>query len=345
MRGFGIVTVGQMPGWMEKPRPTPGPQDAIITPVVISPCTSDTHIALDPIRPAGLIIGHECVGRVDEVGAEVTLFKKGDLVAVACATPDWSLRDIQDTPFSLVGTNRLGIAIDGAYAEYLRVPQADMNLAMVPDGLSLESVLMSIDVMNTGYTGAEIANIKVGDTVVVIGIGPIGLMAVAAASMMGAGRIIAIGNRPVTMELARHYGANEVISYKDGDIVAQIKERVPARGADVVIVAGGDAESVLDQAMWMVRTGGTVSNIAVMRGDINISEFAFNRGNGNKTLTSALCVGGGRRIERMLALIQAGRVDPAPLVSHKLQGLDACEPAWHLMRDKPVDLVKPVVYF
>ena len=133
------------------------------------------------------------------------------------------------------------------FAEYFSVLDADTTLAKIPDGVSLEQALMSVDMMTTGFTGAESANIKVGDCVCVIGIGPVGLMAVAAARHLGAARIIAVGSRPRCVDLAKRYGASDVISYKDGNIVELVLDMTDGVGPDSVIIAGG-GDSVFSQA-------------------------------------------------------------------------------------------------
>ncbi len=124
-----------------------------------------------------------------------------------------------------------------------------------------------MDVVTTGFTGAENANIKFGDTVVVMGIGPIGLMAVAGAAHLGAARILAVGSRPVCVECAYDFGASEVLSYKNGDLVQQVMERTDGLGADSVIICGGNDETFA-QAIDMVRYGiGTVSNVNYFGGN------------------------------------------------------------------------------
>lgn len=133
-----------------------------------------------------------------------------------------------------------------------------MNLAVVPNGVSIKAAGLVGDMVTTGFSGVEGANIQFGDTVVVIGIGPVGLMSVAGAAIRGAGRLIAVGHRELTKELAKKYGATDVVDYKDGDIVAQIMELTNNEKVDRVIIAGG-TESTINDAYRMVKCGGNIS--------------------------------------------------------------------------------------
>ena len=126
---------------------------------------------------------------------------------------------------------------DGVFAERFKVNNADNNLVMLPEGMDLADALMVTDMMSTGFYGAEMANVQLGDTVVVFGIGPVGLMAIAGAKLMGAGKIYATGTRQNCAELALEYGATEIISYKDGNTVEQILEKEGGNKVDCVIIA------------------------------------------------------------------------------------------------------------
>ena len=181
--------------------------------------------------------------------------------------------------------------------------------------------------------------------VVVMGIGPIGLMAVAGAAHLGAARILAVGSRPLCVKTAYEFGATEVLSYKDGDIVKQVMERTDGIGADSVIICGGNDE-VFAQAIDMVRYGiGTVSNVNYFGGTGNLPfpKFSGGRGMAGKTIRTELAEGGRARIERMLSMVKYGRIHPEKLVTHHLKGLDQVEDALYLMRDKPADLIKVMV--
>ena len=327
------------------------PYGAILTPIAMAPCTSDvnTVYGTGSRKPENLILGHECVARVVEVASGVRDFRPGELVAVPAITPDWRETAIQEgndrhagRPFS---GNALGRSIPGVFAERFAIADADTTLAHIPEGVSLKDALMCVDVVTTGFTGAESAEIRVGDTVVVLGLGAIGLMAVQGAALMGAARILAVGTRAVSVRLAREFGANEVLSYREGDIAAQVLGRTGGIGADAVIICGGD-DSALPQAIDMVRYGiGRVVNLKHFPGEgaMEIPKFSGGRGMAGKTVKLELCRGGRARIERLMKMVQYGRIQPGKLVTHELSGFDRIADGLELMRNKPEDLVKVMV--
>ena len=348
MRGFGMPTVGKT-GWLSKPRPTAAPLGAILRPRWVAPCTSDVHTMHGGSGPKeNLILGHEAIGEVIEVGALVTKFKAGDLVVVPSTTPDWLALGSQKGTSNAhdVGTTasfKFLTVQDGVFAEFFHVNQADANLALLPGGISPEAALMTVDMMSTGFHGAELADIGFGDTVVVLGIGPVGLMAVAAAALRGAGQIIAVGTRPSCVEAAHFYGATEVLSYKDENLVKQVK-KITGGGADKVIIASDEASS-FGQAVAMCRAMGTVVNLSFFdpKDMLTMTAGAWGLGMGNKDIRGGFCPGGALRIEKMLALIRHGRVDPTRLITHRFQGFEAIEEAFLLMARKDSDLIKPIV--
>lgn len=327
------------------------PYGAILTPLAMAPCTSDvnTVYGTGSRKPENLILGHECVARVVEVASGVRDFRPGELVAVPAITPDWRETAIQEgndrhagRPFS---GNALGRSIPGVFAERFAIADADTTLAHIPEGVSLKDALMCVDVVTTGFTGAESAEIRVGDTVVVLGIGAIGLMAVQGAALMGAARILAVGTRAVSVRLAKEFGANEVLSYREGDIAAQVLGRTGGIGADAVIICGGD-DSALPQAIDMVRYGiGRVVNLKHFPGEgaMEIPKFSGGRGMAGKTVKLELCRGGRARIERLMKMVQYGRIQPGKLVTHELSGFDRIADGLELMRNKREDLVKVMV--
>ena len=350
MKAFVLKEPGIV-GWAQVPKPKVTPFGAILEPVAVAPCSSDVHTVFGggSKKAPNLVLGHECVARVVETGEYVEDFKPGEVVAVPAITPDWRARGIQDHNFKHASApfsgHQLGRSQPGVFAEQFLIPDADTTLAKIPEGVSVKQALMCVDVVTTGFTGAEHGNIKFGDTVVVMGIGPIGLMAVAGAAMKGAARILAVGTRPVCVKQALKLGAGEVLSYKDGDIVEQVMERTGGMGADCVIVCGGD-DQVFAQAIDMVRYGvGTVSNINYFGGTgfLPFPKFSGGRGMAGKTIHTELAEGGRVRIERILRMVQFGRIHPEELVTHELKGFDNIEKALYLMRDKPKDLIKVMV--
>ena len=327
---------------------------AILKPVVVSVCSSDVNTVYGSgtKKRDDLILGHESVAEVFEVGKKVKDFKKGDLVAVPAMTPDWRDKAIQESnflhakrPFS---SNALGRTLDGVFAEYFKIDDADMNLASIEEGIDIEDALMCVDMVTTGFSGVESADIKFGDSVVVIGIGAVGLMAIQAAALKGAARIIAIGSREASIKLAKKYGACEILDYRSGEASLRdyILESTGGIGVDAVIICGGTDESFAF-AIDIVKYGiGRVVNLKHFPGDdpIPIPKFSAGRGMSGKSIHMELGAGGRVRMERLLNLVKYNRISPKDLVTHRFYGLDNIDKALELMRVKPKDLIKTALY-
>lgn len=350
MRAFAMLKIGQT-GWIEKKRPTCGAFDAIIRPLALAPCTSDIHTVYEGAlgQRSNLILGHEAVGEIEEVGWEVKDFKVGDKVIVPAITPNWRTHAIEEgvppqhSEGMLSGWKFSNIK-DGVFSEYFHVNDADMNLALIPEGLTLSQAVMIPDMVTTGFHGVELAEVEFGSTVAVIGIGPVGLMSVAGAALHGAARLFAVGSRPLCAEVAKQYGATDIVNYKNGDIVTQIMDATNGHGADHVIVAGGPAE-VLEQAVRICKPGGSIGNVNYFgEGEfLRIPREAWGVGMGHKRINGGLTPGGRVRMERMAALVVNKRLDPGKLVTHTFQGFKHLEEGLELMHHKPADLIKPVV--
>ncbi|MHC6178466.1 NAD(P)-dependent alcohol dehydrogenase [Clostridium sp. JNZ X4-2] len=349
MKGFAMIGAGKT-GWIEKDKPKAGPYDAIVSPLAVSPCTSDIHTVFEGAlgERNNMILGHEAVGKIVEVGNMVKDFKPGDRVIVPCTTPDWGTLESQagfpqHSGGMLAGWKYSNFK-DGVFADYFHVNEADANLEILPDEIPVESAVMITDMMTTGFHGAELAEIELGQSVVVIGIGAVGLMALAGARLRGAGRLIGVGTRKICVEVARSYGATDIVSYKEGDIVDQIMNLTHGEGVDRVIIAGGNTDT-LAQAITMVKPGGVVSNVNYHgKGDfLPIPREAWGCGMAHKTIKGGLCPGGRLRIERLIDLVRYNRVDISKLVTHVYNGFENIEKALLLMKDKPKDLIKPVV--
>jgi len=349
MKGFAMLKIGKV-GWIEKEKPTPGPYDAIVRPLAVAPCTSDIHTVFEGAigERHNMILGHEAVGEVVEVGEKVEDFKPGDRVVVPAITPDWRTLDVQAGYHQHSGGMLAGWKFsnikDGVFAEYFHVNDADMNLAHLPEDIPLEAAVMIPDMMTTGFHGAELAEMELGDTVAVLGIGPVGLMAVAGAKLRGAGRIIVVGSRPVCVEAAKFYGATDIVNYKNGDITEQILGLTDGKGVDATIIAGGPAE-IITTAVKITKPGGTVSNINYFGEGENlpIPRAEWGCGMAHKTIKGGLCPGGRVRMEKLIELVKHNRIDPSKMATHVFKGLDKVEDALLLMKDKPKDLIKPVV--
>lgn len=325
------------------------PYNAILTPVAISVCTSDVNTVYGSgsKKPDNLILGHEAVARIVKVGEKVKDFKEGDVVVVPSMTPNFHDKDIQDGNFLHAGANfsanTLGRSTPGVFAREFEVADVDLNLAILPEGVSLGNGLMCTDMATTGFTGAERVNF--GDTVVVLGIGGVGLMAVCGAALRGAGRIIAVGSRGASVPLAYEYGASEVISYKNDDITEYVLKATNGNGADVVIIAGGNDKSFSD-AIDMVRYGvGKVVNLKLFTGDgsMEIPKFSSGRGMSGKSVYMELGKGGRVRMERLLSMVKNKRFTPEKLITHTFEGFENVEQALELMRDKGNTVIKTMI--
>lgn len=350
MKAFVLAEPGKV-NWYDAPEPVLTRDGAILSPVAVAPCTSDVHTVYGggSRKAPNLILGHECVARVVQVGEDVQDFKPGDFVAVPAITPNWKHPDIEDMNFKHAGEHfsghQLGKSIPGVFAERFHVPIADMNLAKIPNGVSLEAALMCVDVITTGFTGVEAAEVEYGDSVCVFGIGAIGLAAIMGAKQKGAGRIFAVGSRAVSVEMAKKLGATDIIDYHNGDVVDTILKLTNNEGVDSVIIAGGGDE-VFTQAVDVVKYGiGTIGNINHYggTGSLGYPKFTGGRGMAGKTIRTELAKGGRRRIERILSMVKYNRISPEVLVTHELTGLDSVPTALEMMRIKQPDLIKVMV--
>ena len=220
MKGYAMLKIGES-GWIEKEKPTCGPLDAIVKPLAVAICTSDVHTLWEGAigDRHNMILGHEASGEIVEVGPEVKDFKPGDRVLIPAITPDWNSLEAQAGYSMHSGGMLAGWKFsnfkDGVFGEVFHVNDADGNLAHLPEGMSVVDACMLSDMVPTGFHGVELADVEFGDVVLVVGIGPVGLMSVAGANLRGASRILAVGTRPKCIEVARGYGATDFISYKE----------------------------------------------------------------------------------------------------------------------------------
>ena len=349
MKGYAMLGIGKT-GWIEKERPVCGPMDAILRPIAVAPCTSDVHTVWEGAigERSDMILGHEAVGEVVEVGNMVKDFKPGDRVIVPAITPDWNSVEAQGG-FSMHSGGMLGgwkfsNFKDGVFGEFFHVNDADGNLALLPDGLDPAAATMLSDMVPTGFHGAELAQVEYGDTVCVVGIGPVGLMGVAGAVLKGASFVYAVGTRPDCVKIAKEYGATDIINYKNGSISDQIIEKTKGQGVDKVIIAGGDCDTFQD-AVKMLKPGGRIGNVNYLGdGDfVKIPRVDWGVGMGHKVIAAGLMPGGRRRMEKLASLMVTGRIDTSKLLTHRFNGFDKIEEALMLMKNKPADLIKPVV--
>ncbi len=232
---------------------------------------------------------------------------------------------------------------DDVFGELFHINEADGNLALLPDSIDVAQASMISDMVPTGFHAAELADVRLGDTVCCIGIGPVGLMAVASANLMGASPILAVGSRPDCVKAAKGYGATDAINYKNGDIVEQVMEKTDGKGVDKVCIAGGDVKT-MDQAIRMLKPGGKIGNVNYLgSGDyVIVPRVEGGCGLSHKFIHCGLMPGGRLRMEKLSSLVEVGKLDLNPLLTRRFKGFDKVEEALLLMKEKPKDLIKPV---
>ncbi|MCE9657256.1 MAG: NAD(P)-dependent alcohol dehydrogenase [Burkholderiales bacterium] len=324
----------------DKPIPDVGPQDALMRVTTTTICGTDIHILKGeyPVE-RGLTIGHEPVGVIEKLGSGVRGYREGQRVIAGAITPSgWSNACLCGTGsqdgagsahgWKAMGGWKFGNTIDGCQAEYVLVPDAMANLAPVPDGLSDEQVLMCPDIMSTGFSGAESAGVRVGDTVAVFAQGPIGLCASAGAKLSGAAMVIGVDRLAGRLAIARKMGADHVIDASKLDPVEEIMRLTEGRGVDVAIEALG-TQQTFEACLRVLRPGGTLSSLGVYSTDLTIPLGPFAAGLGDHRIVTTLCPGGKERMRRLMAVIAAKRVDLEAMVTHRFK-LDDIEAAYEL---------------
>lgn len=344
MKGLNEVAV------LDWPIPRAGANDAIIKTTLAMVCTSDVHTVAGGLGEFNnRVLGHEAVGIIHELGSAVKGFKVGDRVAVNAITPCYKCENCQRGFTSqcgaMLGGYKFTTQKDGNMAEYFHVNDAQANLALIPPGVSDEAAAYATDMMSTGFKGAENARIPLGGSGVVFGLGPVGLMAVAGTRLLGAGLVIAVDCVPSRLELAKFYGADVVINFKEQDPIAEILRLTGGQGADAAMDALG-SQPTFENCFKATRPGGVISNIGYFgHGDyINIPRLDWGVGMAEKTITTLLCPGGSERMGRLMRLIECGRVDPTRLSTHHFK-FDQVIQALDMMTSKADGIIKPVIHF
>ncbi|HLU89003.1 MAG TPA: zinc-dependent alcohol dehydrogenase [Cyclobacteriaceae bacterium] len=362
----------------EKPHPKIlHPSDAIVRVLRSCICGSDLHLyhGLVPDTRVGTTFGHEFVGVVEEVGAEVEKLKVGDRVLVpfniACGKCAFCKQELygncheansQATAVGgIFGYSHTAGGYDGGQAEYARVPYADVGPTVIPEDMDLDDAVLLTDVVPTGYQAAEMGGIKKGDTVVVFGAGPVGIMAAKSAWLFGAGRVIVIDHVEYRLEFVRNYAQCEAYNFLSlQDPVLFIKKTTDWFGADVCIDAvGGDAAgsamhtitgkklllqagaaTALHWAINAVKKGGIVSIVGVYGPTDNLVPIGnvVNKGitiRANQTAVKRL-------LPKLIKHVQDGNIDPKAIISHRLP-LEEAADAYHMFSAKLDNCIKPIL--
>lgn len=334
----------------EVPLPRAGAGDAVVRVTLTTICGTDLHIVRGeyPVKP-GLIIGHEPVGVIHELGTGVSGYKEGDRVLIGAITPCGQCRACLSGQLSqcghgegyeAIGGWRFGNTINGAQAEYVLVPNAQANLAKIPDELSDEQVVLLADIASTGFSGAESGNVRIGDAVIVFAQGPIGLCATAGAKLMGAALIIGVDGDDSRLAMAKRMGADVVLDYRKVDVVAETL-KLSGGGVDVAIEALG-TQQTFESALRCLRPAGTLSSLGVYSGKLQIPYEAFAAGIGDHRIVTTLCPGGKERMRRLMEVVRRGRVDLTPMLTHTFQ-LDNIREAYELFGARAEGVLKVAI--
>jgi threonine dehydrogenase-like Zn-dependent dehydrogenase len=353
------------------------PSDAIVRVTRSCICGSDLHLyhGLVPDTRPGMTFGHEFTGVVEEVGADVTKLKVGDHVLVpfniACGSCPFCKQELygnchESNPEAtavggIYGYSHTAGGYDGGQAEYVRVPYADVGPTIIPEGMDLDDAVLLTDVVPTGYQAAEMGGIQKGDTVVVFGAGPIGIMAAKCAWLFGAGRVIIIDHIDYRLEFARNYAQCEAYNFKEmDDVVVFLKKTTDWLGADVCIdavgcdAAGnaiqslvgrklpltGGAATALHWAINGVKKGGIVSIVGVY-GPLDTLVPIGNVLNKGLTIR-ANQASVKRLLPRLIDHVMAGRLDPKGLITHRIP-LEEVAEGYHIFSAKRDNCIKPIL--
>lgn len=361
----------------DKPMPTiQHPQDAVVRVTRSCICGSDLHLyhGMVPDTRVGMTFGHEFCGVVEAVGPAVETLTPGDRVLVpfniACGRCHFCKQGLfgnchesnaQATAVGgIFGYSHTAGGYDGGQAEYVRVPYADVGPTLIPDWMDPDDAVLLTDVVPTGYQAAEMGGIQKGDTVVVFGAGPVGLLAARSAWLFGAGRVIVIDHHAYRLDFARTYCPAEVYDFREiGDPVVFLK-KITEIGADVCIDAvGADASGnawhtlfgkklkleagnavPLHWAINSVKKGGVVSIVGVYGPTGNMVPIGNVVNKGVTIRANQASVK--RLLPRLIDHVQAGRIDPKAIITHRVPLEDVAE-AYHLFSSKLDGCIKPVL--
>lgn len=353
------------------------PNDAIVRVTRSCICGSDLHLyhGLVPDTRVGTTFGHEFTGVVEEIGPSVQNLKKGDHVLVPfnifCGSCYFCKKELYSNCHNtnpaatavggIYGYSHTTGGYDGGQAEYARVPMADVGPTVIPTDLDVDDAVLLTDAFPTGYQAAEMGGIEEGDTVVVFGAGPVGIFAAKSAWLLGAGRVIVVDHLEYRLEFVKRFAQCETVDFKEVDDMAiHIKKMTDWLGADVCIdcvgaeavgnfmqsLTGiklklqGGAATVLHWCINSVRKGGTVSIVGVYGPTFN----AVPIGNAiNKGLTLRMNQASVKRhLPRLIEHIQAGRIKPSEIITHRL-ALEDIADAYHIFSSKLDNCIKPVL--
>ncbi len=304
----------------ERPKPTiADPTDAIVRITKTTICGTDLHILKGDVATCtpGRILGHEGVGVIDQVGASVTAFKAGDRVLVSCISACGKCDYCRKQMYSHCTTGGwiLGNKIDGTQAEFVRIPYADTSLYPIPDGADEEALVMLSDILPTGFEcGVLNGKVQPGNTVAIVGAGPIGLAALLTAQFYSPASIMMIDLDENRLAVAKKFGATATVNSNNGDTVAKIMQMTGGRGVDTAIEAVG-IPATFELCQKVVAPGGTIANIGVhgLKVDLHL-ELLWDR---NLTITTRLV--DTVSTPMLLKVLQSKKLDASKLITHRFK--------------------------
>ena len=305
--------------WEEKPDPqVQRDTDVIVGVDAVTICGTDLHILKGdvPEVTAGTVLGHEAVGTVEEVGRAIRSFRPGDRVLVSCIAGCGTCRFCREGHYGQCtegGGWALGHTIDGVQAQYARVPFGDLSLHPLPQGVTDEAAVLLADILPTSYeVGVLNGRVRPGDTVVIVGAGPIGLAAVMTATLYSPGCIIVVDPAEPRRDAAKSLGADVVLDSQLEPALEVVRSMTGGLGADVVMEAVG-IPATFEMCTALVRPGGRVANIGVHGAPATIHlETLWIK---NVTITTGLV--DTSSTPRLLKLLADGQLDPTPIITHR----------------------------
>jgi alcohol dehydrogenase len=322
--------------WTEVPDPRiQDPRDAIIRVDAVTICGTDLHILGGdvPEVEAGRVLGHEAVGTVTEIGGAVAGLRTGDRVLASCISACGICRFCRQGAYGQClrgGGWILGHLIDGVQSEYARIPFADLSTYQLPDQVSDEQAVLLADILPTSYeVGVLNGRVRPGDTVVIVGAGPIGLAAVATARLYSPAHIVVIDKAESRLQAAKLFGADTVVVAGEDDALTIVRDLTGGLGADVVMEAVGTPQT-FELCTTLVRPGGRIANIGVhgKPATLHLEDLWIR----NVTITTGLV--DTYSTPQLLSMLQAGQLDLGHMVTHRfgladfMQAYDAfAEPA------------------
>ncbi|MET4001121.1 zinc-dependent alcohol dehydrogenase family protein [Marinobacterium sp. MBR-109] len=317
------------------------PTDAVVRIVKTTICGTDLHILKGdvPAVTEGRILGHEGVGIIESVGNAVSNFKPGDRVLISCITSCGKCEYCKQQMYSHCedGGWILGHLIDGTQAEYVRIPHADNSLYPIPEGADEEALVMLSDILPTGHEiGVLYGAVKPGDTVAIVGAGPVGMGALLTAQFYSPAKIIMVDLDDGRLEMAKTFGATDLINSGSGDTVAQIMAHTKD-GVDVAIEAVGIPHT-FDICQQVVRPGGHIANVGVhgTKVDLQIQDLWIK----NITLTTGLV--NTNTTPMLLKTVTSGKLQPEGLITHRFsfdKFMDAYEVFGNASRENAMKVI------